>query len=348
MKPITRNDLRNQLRRREVAPVYTLFGLETYLRDVAARTIADIVFADGGFRDFNDTEFSLSTEDNLRIALAAAEQLPMMASRRVVRVSEVRVGQTSNRDTLKEDDEAVLAGYLSNPAGSAVLIFVADELNGVRRIGKLLREKTVAVEFGKLKDAELFEWARGQVKSENAEIDDRALRELVLRAGPDVRRINTEVKKLATAALPGKRITVELVDALVADVREAGNFELADRLVAGDREAAVTLLKKILDDGAEPLMLLGMLSYSFRRLLIVKEMMERGVRREETLGAMRMPPSEREKVYAAARKADQRKLAYIIGRLSDVDLAIKTSLGGGGPKAARMQIELLACEILSN
>lgn len=348
MKPITRNDLRNQLRRGEIAPVYTLFGPETCLRDRAAAKIAEVVFSDGGFRDFNETEFSLNTEDNLRSALAAAEQLPMMAVKRVVRVVDARVGQTANRDTLKEGDEAVLAGYLARPAESAVVIFVADELNGVRKLGRLLREKTVAVEFSKLVDAELIQWARDEAAREGAEIDDRALRELVLLTGPDVRRINTEVKKLATAALPEKAITTELVHSLVANVREAGNFELADRLVAGDREGSVMLLEKILNDGAEPVMLLGMLSYSFRRLLIVKEMMDAGVRREETLGPMRMRPEDRERVYAAARKVDRRKLARIIKRLADTDLAIKTSLGGGGPKAARMQIELLACEILAD
>jgi hypothetical protein len=31
-----REDLRNQLKRREIAAVYVLFGAETYLRDLAA------------------------------------------------------------------------------------------------------------------------------------------------------------------------------------------------------------------------------------------------------------------------------------------------------------------------
>jgi DNA polymerase III subunit delta len=348
VKPITRNDLRDRLRRREISPVYTLFGPETYIRDLAAKTISEKVFADGGFRDFNESEYSLNVEGNLRTALAAAEQLPMMAAKRVVRVVDVRVGQTANRDSLKEDDEAALSAYLNNPAETAVLIFVADELNGVRKLGKMLREKTVAVEFGKLTDQELAHWAVEQAKNEGAQMDDRSVRELVARVGADVRRINTEVKKLATAALPETVIDPNLVQSLVADVREAGNFELADRLIAGDREGSMALLRKILDDGAEPVMLLGMLSFSFRRLLVVKEMMNDGVPRGETLGAMRMPPAERERVYAAARRADRRKLAHIIERLAGADLAIKTSFGGGGAKAARMQIELLACEILAN
>ena len=101
MPVLTREDLRNQLKRREITPVYLLFGAETYLRDLAVKTITDFAFAEGDFRDFNDTGFSLNTEDNLVRALAVAEQLPMMASRRVIRVTDIRISATGHRDRFR-------------------------------------------------------------------------------------------------------------------------------------------------------------------------------------------------------------------------------------------------------
>jgi hypothetical protein len=59
---LTREDLRSQLRRHEIKPVYVLFGSETYLRDVALKFICDRSFAAGELRDFNENEFSLNTE----------------------------------------------------------------------------------------------------------------------------------------------------------------------------------------------------------------------------------------------------------------------------------------------
>ena len=41
--PITREQLRAQIKDRKLHPVYTLFGAETYLRDIAAKTIANLV-----------------------------------------------------------------------------------------------------------------------------------------------------------------------------------------------------------------------------------------------------------------------------------------------------------------
>ena len=158
----SREDLRNQLKRREIAPVYLLFGPETHLRDVAAKTIADLSFAEGDMRDFNETNFSLNTDDTLKRALAAAQQLPMMSQRRVIRITDVRITATGFRDTITEEHEPVLSAYIGNPALHSIVIFIADELNGVRKMGKFLRDKTTAVEFTRLDDRELSEMARSK------------------------------------------------------------------------------------------------------------------------------------------------------------------------------------------
>ena len=144
---ISRDRLRSQLKTREFQPVYVLYGEETFLRDSAAATIANLAFGEGDFRDFNDDLFSLNTPDSIRTALASANQLPMMAARRVVRITEVRVSTSSMKDTLKEDAEDVLAAYLTNPSPTSIVVFVADELNGNRKLGKMLKSHPAAVEF---------------------------------------------------------------------------------------------------------------------------------------------------------------------------------------------------------
>ena len=98
-----------------MAPVYVLFGPEPYLRDLAARTIADFTFADGDLRDFNETEYSLNVDGNLERAIAAANQLPMMAAKRIVRVIDVRVTASGHRDTLREEHETLLTNYFRDP-----------------------------------------------------------------------------------------------------------------------------------------------------------------------------------------------------------------------------------------
>lgn len=345
MAPLTREDLRNQLKRREIAPVYVLFGPETQLRDLAAETIVSYSFADGDVRDFNETTFSLNNDDNLRQALAAAWQLPMMASRRVIRITDVRVSASGWRDTITEADEDVLTAYFAEPSPTSVVIFFADDLNGVRRMGKLLRDKTTAVEFVALNDQQFAEWARKQTKDAGLEMDDITLRQLLSRIGPDVRRLANEINKLAAAALPAKVVTGELIDELIPNSRELSNFELTDHLIAGRKQRALISLRKMLDDGAEPVMLLGLLGANYRQLLAVKDLITRGVERREVVRAIKAPPRSHDSILAAARRSDISRLTSAIQGIAKTDLAVKTSLGGSGAAGARMQIEMLVCEL---
>ena len=342
---LLREQLWNQLQRREIAPVYLLFGAETYLRDLGAKTIADYAFAEGDFRDFNDTSFSLNTEDNLKRALAVAEQMPMMATRRVIRIADIRISATGHRDTITDQHEAILTAYLSNPSPTSVVLFIADELNGVRKMSKLLKEKTTAVEFKPLDDLELRKWAGDEFKKSGAAIDASALNQFLGRIGPDVRRLTNEINKLATAALPGGVITGELVEMLVPNTRELSNFAFTDHLIAGRKPQALAALRKTLDDGAEPLALLGSIAYNYRRLLTAKEMMSRGVDRREVASAVKLFGRGQDDFLAAARRFEMSKLVSAIHSLAKTDLAIKTSKGGGGPAGSRMQIEMLVCEL---
>ncbi len=342
---ISREQLWNQLQRGEISPVYVLYGPETQLRDTAAATIADQAFTEGDLRDFNETTFSLNNEGNLRNALAAAWQMPMMATRRVISIIDVRISATAYRDTITEDDADVLSSYFADPSPTAVVIFIADDLNGVRKMGKLLREKTTAIEFVNLDERQFSEKAKAEIKKAGLSIDDAAIRLMLSRLGPDMHRLSNEVKKLAAAALPGKVITAELIDALVPNSREISNFDLTDHLVAGRKRQALETLREMLDDGAEPVALLGLIGSNYRNLLAVKDLMERGVDRREVMKHVRLPWDKQEAFVAAARRADLRQLAGAVEGLAKTDLAIKTSLGGGGPKAARMQIEMLVCEL---
>jgi DNA polymerase-3 subunit delta len=212
-------------------------------------------------------------------------------------------------------------------------------------MGKFLRANTAAVEFAPLSEQELAAWGRKEFEKAGCEIDEVTLREFVFRTGGDLRRMTNEVKKVATAALPDTRISVDLIHALVPNVREVDHFFLTDAIVAGRRGPAMAMLAKALDDGTDPLQLLGLLAYNYRRLLMSKDMMQRGVDRREVGNVLKLRYNSQEPFLAAARRVELSKLATAVEKLARTDLAIKTSIGGSGPAGARMQIETLVCEL---
>lgn len=331
MTILGREDLRNHLKKDEIASLYLFFGAEKYLRDLAAKTITDFVLKNAPLREFNETAFSLN-ETEFQQAIASAEQLPMISSRRIVKITDI--------NKLKEADEDALARYVARPAETSVVIFVADELDKRRRFAKILLDNCVSVEFTQLSDMELMTWAKGKLKELETQADDKALKEIVALVGNNVLRLTNEIEKLAVAALPEKIITFEMVESLVPNSRELSNFELTDYLLNKNRIRALQILKKILDDGAEPLMLLGLIANNFHRLFLAKELMQQGVDRSEIARTLKLPYSRQEEFLATARRSEVDKLSQDLRRIAETDLNIKTSKA-----TPRLQIEMLVAEL---
>lgn len=333
MSTLTRDELWRALKQRTLAPLYLLYGAENYLRDRAADKITDTALNDANLREFNDARFSLASAD-VQHAIAAAEQLPMMSARRVVRVTDFA--------KLREADEDALTRYLARPVESTTLIFVADELDKRRKLSKTLLDVCTAIEFAPLKDAELATWAKSRLKELKTEADERTLHQIIALVGSDVRTLANELDKLAAAAFDTHgRITMEAVDALVGRSRTHSNFELTDHLIARNRKRALQTLAKILDDGAEPLMLIGLIASNYHRLALAKDLMAQGKPKEEVFRLVLLPYSKREEFLATARRSESSQLARSIEMVAQADLAIKTR----GQHHARLQLEMLVCEL---
>jgi DNA polymerase-3 subunit delta len=331
MKTLTRVELERSLRE-TIRPLYLLLGTETYLRGVAADAITNAALSETLLREFNESSFTLLT-DAVQSAVAAAEQLPMMSSRRVVRIKDFA--------KLRDADEQVLIAYLKNPAPSTVMIFIADDLDKRKALSKALLDTCTVVDFSSIKDAEARKWCQERLKELKVAIDEQVLTEIIRLVGTDVQTLYTELDKLAAAAIDSGRITLDLVDELIGRSRELSNFELADHLLAKNRKRALETLHRLLDDGAEPVMLVGLIASNYRRLAMGKDLLTRGGP-AEVFRNVSMPPFKRESYLATLQRSDAVKLAKGIQLIAAVDLAIKTSQA-----TPRLQLEMLVCELAS-
>jgi DNA polymerase-3 subunit delta len=336
MSLLTKQDLFRALKQGEIKPLYLLFGAETYLRDVAARTITDAALKDSALREFNESSFSLTNMD-VQQAIAAAEQLPMMSPRRVVQVRDF--------GKLREADEEALLRYITRPVESSAVLFIADDLDKRRKLSKTLLDVCTAVEFAPLSDSELADWTKRRLKELKMQADERTLHQIVALVGSDVRTLSNELEKLATAALGSGLISMEMVDTLVGRSRELSNFELTDYLIARNRKRALQTLHRLLDDGAEPVMLIGLIASNYHRLALAKDMMSRGAPNNDVYRQVGIFGRNREEFLATARRSEASQLARSIERIAAADLAIKSSLSGGGAQGARLQLDLLICEL---
>lgn len=332
MSTLTRTELDRSLKAGRLEPLYLLVGCEGYLRDVAARDISDAALSGTLLREFNESPFSLLT-DAAMSAIAAAEQLPMMSGRRVVRIKDFA--------KLRDADEAVIIRYLERPADSTVMIFSADELDKRKKLTRSLVDTCTMVEFPAVKDGEAKAWARARLKELKTTADDRVLTEIVRLVGCNLQTLNSELDKLSAAAVNTRQITLELVDDLIDRSRELSNFDLGDQLLAGDRKRALETLHRLLEDDVAPVMLLGLIAGNYHRLAMAKELLARG-RRDEVFRLIYGPPAKRDAFMNTLQRSDSAKITRGIKLIADADLAIKTSQA-----TPRLQLEMLVCELAS-
>jgi DNA polymerase-3 subunit delta len=329
MKSLTRTELERSLRE-GLRPLYLLLGPEIYLRRTAAQTITEQALSRTLLREFNESSFSL-VSDAVQSAVAAAEQLPMMSDTRVVRIRDFA--------RLREADEDILIRYLNNPSPTTVMIFIADDLDKRKKSSKVLIDTCTVVEFAPLKDAEARVWAKSRLKELKTAADDQVLSELIRLVGTDVQTLANELEKLSSAAASTNRITLDHVDELIGRSRELSNFELGDHLMTGNRKKALETLHRLLEDGAEPVMLVGLIAGNYHRLALGKHLLARGGR-EEVFRNINLPPFKRDSYISTLQRSTPAKIARGIQLTAAVDLAIKTSQA-----TPRLQLELLVCEL---
>jgi DNA polymerase III subunit delta len=331
MKSLSRIELERSLRETP-EPLYLLVGPERYLRDNAARAITDAALVGTLLREFNESSFNL-TRDSVQSAIAAAEQLPMMSDRRAVRIRDFA--------RLREQDEESLIRYLNNPAPATVMIFIADDLDKRKKSTKVLLDTCVVVDFPPLKDSEAKAWVKGRLKELKISADDSVLSEIIGLVGTDVQTLFNEVDKLASAVADTGRITSPVVDELIGRSRELSNFELGDHILANNRKRALETLHRLLDDGAEPVMLIGLIAGNYHRLALAKHLLAKGGR-EEVFRNVSLPPFKRDAYIANLQRNDAAKIARGLQLTAAADLAIKTSQA-----TPRLQLEMLVCELSS-
>jgi DNA polymerase-3 subunit delta len=328
----TRKDLDQALKKGTIEPIYFLFGPENYLRDQWGSVIADEALRGTLLREFNDSVFSLKDGD-ARSPIAAAEQLPMMSTRRVVRITDFA--------KLDEKNEEILLKYIERPVETSVVIFISEDIDKRKKLGKRLLSGA-AFEFAPLNNAELSAWARAHLRESKSEIDPPVLNRIIELVGSDVRTLSNELNKLSTAALPSGKISAELVEELVGRSRELMNWELTDQMIARNHARALKTLKHLLDDGAPPVMLIGLIASTYRRIALAQALLSQGTTPKEMFRQVPMPPFKQSSFLSMLDRVDGRKLTGQITRIAEADLGIKTSKA-----SPRMQVEMLVCELMN-
>ena len=202
--------------------------------------------------------------------------------------------------------------------------------------GKPLKQLVKAVEAagGEVRDCaapkpwELPGWVVERAREEGLQMDIDAARELVSVVGTRQATLAREIERLALAVRPAAHLSAEEVPRLAAGDAAPGAYDLADALVAGDRQAALRLAQDLSAHGERPSRLLFPVVRRLREVHGAAVLLDRGMPEQKVAQAMKAPPWLAKRTVARAKKSDRAALERGICVLADLEVELR----GGGPR----------------
>lgn len=225
----------------------------------------------------------------------------------------------------KMEQLQALIGYLGRLPPTTDLVLVEstalDRSHVVLKAAKELGAEVILFAIS----ANLPTWIIKRAKEHGAVIEPAAADLLARLVGPDLRTLDSELEKLALYVAGQRPIQRADIDLLVPYTEEADQFGLANAIGQRNARRAYDQLRKELDDGSNPMAILGSIAAQIRALIEVKDMAERGLSAAEIAAAKGWKSD-----YAATARLKEAnnfsmpRLEQTLETLLEMDLAIKT------------------------
>jgi DNA polymerase-3 subunit delta len=217
--------------------------------------------------------------------IEALQTLPFFGSSKVVWLKNANFlgDDPKSRSAAVQSALEELSTLVEDGFGPGVrLLISATEVDKRRSFYKTLVKRADVQVFDRLDSSragweeEATEIVRRSAKKRTLEFEDDALDLFVLLTGGDTRQIDNELEKIDTYLGKDRAVHVGLVRELVPLSRAGVIFELSNALSVRDLELALTLVRRLLEQGESAIgILLAAIVPTIRNLLLAKDLMEK-------------------------------------------------------------------------
>ena len=310
--------------------MYILHGEEPILIDEALATLKAHSLPKTAV-DFNFDVFSGKATTATKVA-DAARMLPAFAERRLVIVKDA--------DKLKTDTLTDLQLYLNDPSPSTVLIFVGEKFDARTKFFKAIKKAGAAIKFEHPNPRQLPSLIRKRASAMKIKLREDAIRALSDSVGANLGAVVAALEKVSLYVGPDSKneITAQDIEAVVSHVRVESIFALSDAIGNKDLSSALSLVHHIVSVSRNhPLALLGLVAGHWRRLTIVRALLDDRAPHGDIEAALGLPPFVVEKMMRQARNQTLERLVEGLRAIASADQALK----GGGLPALRVMESLV-------
>ncbi len=327
---MTEQDLEKQIKTGAFLPVYFFYGEEPFLAERAGRRLMEKA-VDPSMKDFNLNIYYGADCKGTEV-LDTSQTLPMFSERRVVVVKQA--------DKLPVPTQEGLMPYLANPCPETCLIFIAAKADMRRKFFAELKKQQGTLEFKKLYDNKLSPFINSEASVYGKKIDSAGAEMLGFMVGNNLQELVSQIEKAALYVGERQLIGIDDVKAIVSQSKNFTAFELARFIGEKDLARAIATLQSMLQNGEEPIMILGALASHFRRIWRIREMLDQKMATAEIGKQLKISPYFMPELLVQAKKYSVRELEALFNRLYQGDVGIKT---GASPATVLHSLLFDAC-----
>ncbi|MCA9712037.1 MAG: DNA polymerase III subunit delta, partial [Myxococcales bacterium] len=305
-----------------IPPVVLLFGTEPAPMSARLQELRAALLVPG-MEAFNHERFAGRELEALAPVLDACGQLPMMAERRLVELSDpelVGKGRTSGGKASLD----ALVDYMASPNPTTVLVLTSSGIDGRSRLVTAAKKAGWVERFEPIKrDGDAVAFVQGEARRTGVEIDGHTAAELVQLVGTGPSDLVHALERASLHAGQGQPVTGRDLEAVVGHTREAVVFELTDAVGMGDGPRALVVLARLFHESSQPEIgqSLAVLSMLIRQVRLVFCARMVGPGSIEAVAGV--PPFVARKLAGQARRFDEVRLRRAYAALARLDRDIK-------------------------
>jgi DNA polymerase-3 subunit delta len=318
---MTYSELKQKLKNGQVPPLLLLYGEETFFVEEATRLVLDATVP-ADCRDFNLSRFQ-GRDFKAADIIEIAQTLPVFSSHRLILIKNIQ-------DASAEQLEG-LCDYLEHPLPETVLLVAGNKIDGRKKFYQRFRKQGDSLEFKRIYENQLPSIVKDLARSCNLVLTGPALKLFCKRVGANLVEVHGELEKLSNYVAPKDLIDESDVAAVVSDSRVESVFALTDALGEGRQDEVLRLLKRLIEDGQAPLMVLAMLVRHFRQLWKARFFSSQKVDQKDLPRLIGVSPYFLKGLMSQSRRYDDAAYRQIFELFLETDLALKS--GGAEPEA---------------
>jgi len=293
--------------------IFFLYGKDDFSSSQKLKEIVD------GYKKVNQTGLNLRyfdfTQDNFEEFRDQLQARPMFKDKNLFVLKNI-----FSKEKLKEQFLAFSKNLLAS--GDIIVFYEKGEVASSDPLFSFLLKNGQGQEFTPLKGKKLKNWTEKEFAKHQLKITPEALEILIEAKGNDPWQLAGEIQKLACHHLSSqsKEINEKDVSLLINLAPQNNIFKTLDFIAGKEKAKATFSLHQHLNSGESPFYLLAMIASQFRKLLIVKEKMEKN----ESLSGLKWSPFVIQKTSRLARQFSLKELKKIYHKIVQIDLEIKT------------------------